>query len=136
MSRKKLIQKKPKCDPVLWGLLTDQPVGIAKFIYPEKELEKLWNDYRGEILEDWIKLSPGTRPTFWWQFEASEPRKITGKFVLLREIYPALLSYAVKGIPQNMETTGEVFIESEASYLLRHNLFLKGEKKWIRLYSK
>ena len=133
MPRKK--SRKQKIDPVLLSLLTDQDAGIAKFLYDDETLEKAWQEHSEEILKSWIKEKPGTRPTFWWQFEASEPRKITGKFVLLREIYPALLPHTIKGIPQNMETT-EVFIESEASYLLRHNLFLKGEKKWIRLYSK
>lgn len=132
MPRKKKISRKTKIDPVLLSLLSDQDAGIAKFLYDDETLERAWQEHSEEILKSWIKEHPGTRPSCWWQFETPKERKITGKFILLSELYPALLSYFFKGIPQDVETEGEVFVESEASYLLRHNLFLKGEKSRLK----
>jgi hypothetical protein len=34
----------------------------------------LWAERRGEILTDWIKTRPGTRPWAWWTFDAPEDR--------------------------------------------------------------
>jgi hypothetical protein len=34
-----------------------------------------WEDVRADLLPDWIRQHPGTRPFAWWRDEAPEPRR-------------------------------------------------------------
>ena len=44
----------------------------------EPELLAAWTEARDEILEEWTADTPGTRPSFWWKFDA--PRLPVGTF--------------------------------------------------------
>ncbi len=44
----------------------------------DDELRAAWNEVRDEILGEWTATSPGTRPSFWWRFDA--PRQPLGTF--------------------------------------------------------
>ena len=37
-----------------------------------REYPELWEKYRAEILERWTHKRPGTRPSFWWHYDAPQ----------------------------------------------------------------
>jgi hypothetical protein len=39
-----------------------------------KRGKALWEEKRTDILTDWIKTRPGSRPWAWWVYDAPEPR--------------------------------------------------------------
>lgn len=47
-------------------------------------LREAWEFGRDQLLEEWVRDRPGTRPPGWWRFSAPEPRR-TG------ELEPAYL---------------------------------------------
>ena len=59
--------------------LSDREVDNA-WIYFTDDAEFLaaWNELRDEILAEWTATAPGTRPSFWWKFDA--PRQPIGTF--------------------------------------------------------
>ena len=40
-------------------------------------MQKAWEELKHELLPDWIRQYPGTRPYAWWKFDAKEPRQRT-----------------------------------------------------------
>jgi hypothetical protein len=38
----------------------------------------LWQEYRNELLSEFVRLYPGHRPQTWWAFDAPEPRQRLG----------------------------------------------------------
>ena len=86
------------------------------FFWDEPERERDWQAARGEILADWIREHPGTRPAAWWAYDAPkqaaprvpkwrrpemvEPRqRIGGTGAPSWEKYPATLPYFRFGSP-------------------------------------
>jgi hypothetical protein len=47
---------------------------LKTLLYGEKDLPA-WGDVRDELLPQWIREHPGTRPFAWWEQEAPEPRR-------------------------------------------------------------
>lgn len=110
-----------------------------------------WKDLREDLLPDWIRDHPGTRPWGWWKHDAPkakapgvpawhldemvEPRQqVGGKGAPTCKKYPAILQYYTFGIPDGWEGFNKAdppIFESEASYLKRFGLFLPGEEKRI-----
>jgi hypothetical protein len=41
----------------------------------EAKLRQMWQRNREPVLEEWIRVAPGTRPPLWWQFDAPERRR-------------------------------------------------------------
>jgi len=95
--------------------------------------KKIWKKYHDLILSSWLQNRPGTRPFAWWKFEASEPRKqVSGKGVLVREKFPAIVPRFTFGVPCDWYQVNEdnpPMFESEATYLKRHGLLTKSEEK-------
>lgn len=138
MPKKKARMKKEICDPDIWAFLTDSCFGKDEinfdvFLLQDSRSEqlKLWNQYRDEILERWISEMPGTRPNFWWRFDAPVARKkVNGE-----DILPVLGVASYRGIPQlsSLENDTTSLCESEPKYLKRNNLFVEGEEKGLSL---
>ena len=87
----------------------------------------LWRFHRDELLAEWVKRRPGTRPPAWWKFEADEPRQqVSGKPIETGAIHGQIdddgLPLALGYFPH-----GRVGFESQASYLERLGLVLPGE---------
>lgn len=66
--------------PEYWAMMMDEPLPeggnpFARFI-SDKEQRALWEIGRETVLEDWIRTRPGTRPSWWWDFDA--PREPVG----------------------------------------------------------
>jgi hypothetical protein len=68
----------------------------------------LWRQHADSVLREWVLDRPGTRPSGWWRFSADRPRERPRV-----QHQPSL-------------------VESEASYLLRNNLLLPGERRRLR----
>ena len=52
----------------------DLPDPLAFFVMSRADrCADLWPEWGSEILPDWIRKHPGTRPWGWWRFEAPEP---------------------------------------------------------------
>ncbi len=56
--------------------LLDIPQNAFTFASDE-HFQATWDQYRDEILADWIRVRPGTRPYAWWRFDSPEPRDET-----------------------------------------------------------
>ena len=99
-------------------------------------LRDLWSEHGAGILLRWVRERPGTRPRGWWAFDAprapgrewAEPRATvagTGRAGSVGE----------HGEPTNwrfIDPADPPWIESEAAYLLRHDLLLRGERRRVR----
>lgn len=44
------------------------------FVLPEETKKEIWHAAKNEILEQWIKEKPGSRPWAWWRWDA--PRQL------------------------------------------------------------
>ncbi len=178
----------PQVSETAWALLTDASLpeppekgGWELFWlrWAEKEgpsgrpcLKQLWAQHADDILRDWVRQWPGTRPTSWWKWSAPRmpeglrpgadedgtwplPRDVVGgtgtpSYVVLPSLYPEFTI----GIPNAWTDENEVEqhkgvrlgdgtvyagialdvadpprIESQASYLKRHGLFMPGEER-------
>ncbi len=82
MPRKRRTSKPRRAEihPDIMAILSDREPSSGSFKYfsTDAEFEAAWNEARDEILADWIADSPGTRPSFWWRFDA--PRQRLGNF--------------------------------------------------------
>jgi hypothetical protein len=112
-------------------------------------LKTAWERYRDEIMGDWIRQNPCSRPWGWWRFDAPENRRRVGGF---GQPDFEVLAYGPdyeRGVPSgwitqdDVETFGPDFkgipydrhdpprYESESSYLQRLNLLISAEQKWL-----
>lgn len=98
----------------------------------------LWRQHREELLEEWVREHPGTRPPGWWLYEAPKDelrRVLPGQGVrALESAY-----FYTEGIPSvtpdaddELVFVGKLKVESQASFLRRHRLFLEGEAKRLK----
>jgi len=114
----------------------------------------LWREHHGQILEAWAVEHPGTRPSYWWSLESTEPRRRLGGTGTPRHERLADVERHILGVPagwirqddvdfyrQYMDTdlgvpaldpTDPPLYESEASYIERLGLWLPGERRRVR----
>lgn len=104
------------------------------------ELLKIWKSHEDEILSDWIKENPCSRPWIFWLFETTENRQqIGGKGETEWEKYPAIVPYYTKGIPASwtwIDEKSPPCFESEATYLQRNGLLTESEKRYLTKHPK
>jgi len=115
--------------PGIWAYLAGQPKPAdepERGVYSELEffgnvvtgyrqiisLEELWRAYRDDVMVEWIRARPGTRPRLWWRFDAPAPRRIC---------------------PAMSAATGTDTLEPEAEYLDRRNLLTQEERLHVAL---
>lgn len=157
MPYKKPVEKKPHRNDEIWKFLSDEYPGDAEpysfdvfMLLDSSELQKLWDEYKDEILESYISKFPGKRPSLWWTFSGPmievnwpgviyivEPRqKISGYFYLPWTDGKSLKPWYYKGIPvasglfdmYDFEKDMAYF-EAEATYLKRHELLTEDEER-------
>ena len=137
---------KPDVSPAHWAMLNDEQIPedgnpFDRFTGPSQEQ---WDKYKGEILENWIKSNPGTRPSYWWQFEAPAPRKrLGGTGDVEHDVLNVAESYNL-GLPDGFIDASDAEIwndltpidpedppryESQAAYLDRLGLLTSQERK-------
>jgi hypothetical protein len=90
-----------------------------------------WEEARKELLPEWIREHPGTRPYAWWEKDAPEPRRRVGGSG--RRARNALIKF---GVPsdnwfKDVDPGRPPLYESQAAYLQRHNLLTVAEKRWL-----
>jgi hypothetical protein len=94
----------------VWEILLDLPLPpeANRFLkHAGSDTWRAWWRTAGpEVLAEWTRRRPGTRPSTWWRFIAPEPRRTIAN--------------------------GRDLIESEASYLRRLDLLLPGEERRLR----
>ena len=139
-------QRRAEVPPAVFSLLNDsEPESTVRFFMTDAELRVAWSHVRNEILEDWAREEPGTRPRHWWQYEAPEPRqRLGGTGTPAFEVLAHAERYEW-GLPDHWVTQPDVdrpggdfagvaidpsdppTFEPEAAYLRRLGLFLPGE---------
>jgi hypothetical protein len=90
-----------------------------------------WTEARKELIPEWIREHPCSRPWAFWEFDAPGPRRRVGGSG--RRERNAPLNY---GVPSGTWFTGVNVddpprYESESAYLLRLDLLTATEKKWL-----
>lgn len=120
-------------------------VGMFGFDCPA-ELREGWDALKADILRDWTRDHPGSRPWAWWKYESTEPRRrVDGglhpfddpawhAFVADHETrYPhgvhlRALRFGVLNIhPQQVPGLSTAKYESQADYLRRLSLMTPEE---------
>ena len=132
------------------------PTGFAFFgdgygrTNPDRErMQADWEQYRDDLLAEWIQKHPGTRPFAWWLFDSPERRRTADGSVHpfdnperiahveeCRLLYPnsPMDAYRLRyGRPSTHVGFGDGLVryESEADYLSRLDLLLPGEAELI-----
>ena len=127
----------PTISPTYWALLNDEPL-------PENfnkwevfsGVAALWPQFRDDVLANWVSTRPGTRPSHWWAYDATEPRqRLGGVGTPDFEALAYAPSYKL-GIPEgygdDFDASDPPQFESEAAYLRRLKLFAPGEQKRLK----
>lgn len=142
----------------LWAfghLAKDHPqYGEVTYFTFADRLHEVWDELRDEVVAEWIRENPGTRPALWWKYDAPEPRQRVGG---AGDDISEVLAYAPRsnrGIPVQWFTSEEVALfgktvrnhehgrapvaldpddpprfESEAAYLDRRGLLTTPERR-------
>jgi hypothetical protein len=78
--KRRLDKRRAETRPELYqALIDDRPLeGVAAFLVTEDEIREAWERHGEFILAAWVKKHPGTRPSYWWEFDA--PRQPVGRF--------------------------------------------------------
>jgi hypothetical protein len=123
----------------IWKFLNDDLPNayddLDIFLLQDKVIKKLWDESRDKIMASWISKHPGTRPLLWWRFDSSGDReRIGGKGQMTWEKWPSVMPTFEKGTPSSwaeIDPDDPPRFESEAAYLLRHDLLSAQEKKYL-----
>ncbi len=83
------------------------------FFHDNAEIAGAWDQIGDEIVADWVRDKPGTRPEIWWRLSAPEPGRTTDGGA--RET----LDIPIAAPPPAEQT----------AFLRRHGLLLPGEEK-------
>jgi hypothetical protein len=78
--QRRVFKRRTETRPELYqALIDDRPLeGIAAFVVTEDEIREAWERHGEFILAAWVRKHPGTRPSYWWEFNA--PRQPVGRF--------------------------------------------------------
>jgi hypothetical protein len=105
----------------------------------EEAAREAYETHREAYLEEHAAEHPGTRPGCWWRWEAPEPRRVVN-----RPSHPELARQLEADGPDGQKRGGRVllgytapdgshgfgpWLEEEADYLERLDLFLPGERE-------
>lgn len=114
------------------------------------EMKKAWESYREQIIADWIRQNPCSRPWAWWEFDAPEPRRRIGGIGTPDFECLAYKPHYERGIPSGWITQDDFdtfgpdlkgipfdrrdppTFESETAYLNRLNFLTPAEKVHLR----
>lgn len=150
-------QRRPESVPLAyWHLLFDEPrppdVNPFSAMSARRALPVLWAAHREEILGLWILRHPGTRPSCWWAYDAPrlgkarqralagfwgslerycEPRRVVGGDGEPAECW-APTDWGILNEWVRVNPDDPPLIESQAAYLKRHGLLLRGEAKRLK----
>jgi hypothetical protein len=104
----------------------DGPLGPA--FEDDGAIRQAWEEHGSELLEQHIATSPGTRPYAWWRYDSNGGSRkqlggvgtpLTGHGLYLGMPDKYGMDYDCSNAPK---------VESECSYLKRHNLLTEVER--------
>ena len=123
----------------------------------DEKCRAAWDECKADIMRDWIAKFPGTRPKYWWLFDAPrmpaaeiarrgwtgwyyvawlcEPRERLGGTGTPAYELECVTPYFELGIPddfRNVDRDNPPTFESQAAYLRRHGLFEPGEERRLK----
>lgn len=113
----------------------DQPFSFEAFLLSGyalrgrfAELRDIWDEHGAELLADWLRKEPGTRPHIWWCVQAREPRRCLSG---VEYVEPFMEIWRTRfGIPAYRQLGHfEIVFESEAAYLDRRALLSADERR-------
>ena len=96
---------------------------IYLMLRSQEKIKNMWNSFRDDILADWIKQKPGSRPHGWWTHDSPGLRRRIGE-KKSDDFHPG--EVYVRGILVHEKG---VHYESQAEYLSRINLLFPGERE-------
>ena len=132
--RRKLAQTKQHEDVILVLLEREPKNPFTQFTLNESD----WLEHRETVLELWIADNPGTRPSYWWQYEAPEAKRkqLSGTRKIVTHALDHENNYRYnKGTSElwwyadDLPESKTPVFESQAAYLKRHKLFMDGESE-------
>ena len=109
---------------------------VFSFLNDPSAQKTYWTANRAEILRDWIKARPGSRPQAWWDFDAPGYRqRLTTKGPSNEALRECSTNDA--GIPCHYDDPHEIeqdrpIFESQAAFLERHGLMTQTEKSRLK----
>ena len=89
----------------------------------------LWLERGAELLDEWVRLHPGSRSSSWWLFAPEPTRQLSGRSGLLTDRYRNLRVPIDRGVPEFFEVdeNDPPVFETGLAYLERLGLLLDGE---------
>lgn len=108
---------------------------VLRYFTSDDEIRAVWDRLKGDILAEWIRTKPGTRPCAWWRFDAPREYSISRglSFAMRKQLtgppheLSAVLPILRCGLPVD-HLEGRTF-ESETEFLRRHHLLTEAEKQ-------
>ena len=92
-----------------------------------EKVKAAWETIRDEVMPKWIREHPGTRPYYWWRFEATEQRRrIGGRGDTFDD--DCTMADCSMGIPDNWVTPHDVEVYNGTWRDVRGNLIDIGFK--------
>ena len=104
--KRRVSKARAQLSPLAYKFLTDEPLteeekaDLEYFMLEFNQFdmltgadtETLWKRHGAEILKDWIKIRPDTRPTCWWLYSSGlerkrGPMKLTEKTIIKDALY-------------------------------------------------
>lgn len=134
--------RRAEIDPAVIAFLNDRGPEVFEW---DDEIRIAWGQLRDEIVASWAEQRPGTRPTAWWRFDASEPRRRVGgtgqaAFEVLADAEAYEMGIPISWVePWHVDLYGPHFagkpidpsdppaFEAQSTYLQRLGLALPGE---------
>ena len=120
--------------PTMLAWFKDEaPAPVEHYFMTDDDVRALWTAHAAAIVSDWAEQRPGTRPSFWWKYDAPEQRQRLGGTGTPAHEVSAHAPCFVLGIPANwakdFDPTDPPIYESQAAFLKRHVLLLAGEPR-------
>lgn len=120
-----------------------EELNLEYAIHPKEKTrtKELWNNYKADILKQWIADNPCSRPEKWWEFDTTENRLRLGGIGKHNEYSQCFKN----GIPESWYPSKDnsppwskssipdpPCFESQAAYLQRLNLLTTAEKQHLK----
>jgi hypothetical protein len=145
-NRKRVSRRRDaEIDPELLAWFRDSGPRPALFHFmKDGELQAAWDTCSADIVTEWAESAPGTRPPFWWQFDAPEPRRRLGGMGTPASDVMAYAPRFVLGISADwvddeaiergvkadrFDPADPPAYESQTAYLKRVKMLLSGEAR-------
>lgn len=137
--------RRAEIDPEIVAFLKDDEGAKFPYFTTDEEIRTTWEQIREEFIARWAEQRPGTRPTAWWRFDASEPRRRVGgtgqaAFEVLADVEAYEMGIPISWVePWHVDLYGPHFagkpidpsdppaFEAQSTYIRRLGLLLPGE---------